>query len=1171
MSKKPALHRPSLLSLSIASAIGMVATGGYTPATQAQEGASAEEIVITGSRIVRRDFQSNSPIVTVDSDDFEAQTGLNFESYLNQLPSFNPASTPTTTQGDVQPSAINSVGIASVSLRGFGPNRSLVLVDGRRPVPINALMVTDINAIPSALIERVEVISGGASAVYGADAVGGVTNFILKDNFEGVEIDAQYGVSEVGDGEESRVSGVFGSNFDNGRGNVTIGLERYKRRSALEKERDFYTDSWSDPSVASDDLFLFGYNGYNSGFAPPNPGTLNAIMSDSPESTGVQAPGAGLVQGFRFNRDGSLFTTAGDNLAEFNGTIDNREVAVQRSIDGTQPAGSGAIAENVKWNNQQALVSAPQDRYSFFADGSYDLTDDVTVFARGTWAESKTETLLLPTNASYGWEATIPFNPETDSPIDPSLDYTNPDMVQQVLANPGQYANPNFIETGESGAQHPVPAELAAALLSRPAAGPFGTDAQGTGWIMETYPDEGFPQRQTENTNTVWQLETGLNINLPFRDWSAELYYSHGESNTYTRAQGNNSLQRWRTMVQQPDYGRGAEITGNQNGADPGFGAAEVTCTSGFYDNIFLDEPASDDCSFAVEAPLQSRTQHQQDIFELNLQGAVVDLPAGEVRAAAGFQWRENAAQYYPDLLQSTRSTEDQVIGVYPTAAMDAETSVKDYYGELLVPVLSGLPFMDYLELELGARYSDYEHTDEETTFKTLLNWTVNDRVRLRGGFNRATRAPNLGELFLNEQEVFIIGGANFGDPCGLASSAPFSAAGAEGAPDQNAAAGLAPGQTQTGANSAYMICQAQMGAGADTFYEPGSDASGQAPGFDTSWRLQEGNPDLESETADTWTFGAVVTSPFDNPWLAGITASFDWWKVDIEDAIQLYSVDYARYLCYGAATVSNMEEAQAQANSQACQNVDRSVADGGSTTVKTSYDNQATIETSGIDIAVNWSAQLQDLGFGVPGGVGVNMQATWLDYYETKQSPLDFDVVTDWKGSLGPTLTGTNAGAYDYRIFTNFSYFYDNWSVNLRWRHLPEVVTADYAQQQAVIENNAAVAGGSEGIVLGYTPSTAIEADSYNIFDLSFNWSINNTLTLRGGVNNLFDEDPSITGATAGYEPGTDLQAVCEGAVAGCVPPNDFSLASSGAGSTNSGYYDTIGRRYFLGLEARF
>jgi outer membrane receptor for ferrienterochelin and colicin len=123
--------------------------------------------VVTGSRIVRRDYTSNSPIVTIEQEQFESQMGLNFEAYLNQMPTYNPAAAPTTTQFDVQITPVNSVGIASISLRGFGPNRNLVLVDGKRPVPINSLMVTDINSIPSALIERVETITGGASAVYG--------------------------------------------------------------------------------------------------------------------------------------------------------------------------------------------------------------------------------------------------------------------------------------------------------------------------------------------------------------------------------------------------------------------------------------------------------------------------------------------------------------------------------------------------------------------------------------------------------------------------------------------------------------------------------------------------------------------------------------------------------------------------------------------------------------------------------------------------------------------------------------------------------------------------------------------------------------------------------------------------------------------------------------------
>ena len=194
---------------------------------------------------------------------FETQTGLNIESYLNQLPKFNPAATPTTRQGDVQITPVNSVGIASISLRGFGPNRSLVLVDGHRPVPINALMVTDINGIPSALIERVEIISGGASAVYGADAIGGVTNFILRDDFEGFEVDAQYGTTEAGDGEESRVSAVFGANFADGRGNVTMGVEVYDREPVLEIDRDVYTDRCADPMPPATSVSCRLLNHYN--------------------------------------------------------------------------------------------------------------------------------------------------------------------------------------------------------------------------------------------------------------------------------------------------------------------------------------------------------------------------------------------------------------------------------------------------------------------------------------------------------------------------------------------------------------------------------------------------------------------------------------------------------------------------------------------------------------------------------------------------------------------------------------------------------------------------------------------------------------------------------------------------------------------------------------------
>ena len=161
------------------------------------------EITVTGSRIRRPDMEATSPTVTVDAEQLETRSGLNIESYLNQLPNFNPATTPTTGNADVQSTAVNSVGISTISLRGFGPNRSLVLVDGHRTTPVNPLMVTDVNSIPTAMIDRVEIISGGASAVYGADAIGGVTNFILKKNFQGLQVDVQDGITQAGDGNES--------------------------------------------------------------------------------------------------------------------------------------------------------------------------------------------------------------------------------------------------------------------------------------------------------------------------------------------------------------------------------------------------------------------------------------------------------------------------------------------------------------------------------------------------------------------------------------------------------------------------------------------------------------------------------------------------------------------------------------------------------------------------------------------------------------------------------------------------------------------------------------------------------------------------------------------------------------------------------------------------------
>jgi iron complex outermembrane recepter protein len=1187
--------RPSLLSMSIAAALNAVAYGAIAPSAHAQE--NLEEILVTGSRIVRRDEVSNSPIVTIDAEQFESQNGLNLESYLNQLPNYNPAAAPTVLVGagsnsDVQITPVNSVGIASISLRGFGPNRSLVLMDGRRIVPINSLMVTDINAIPSALIERVETITGGASAVYGADAVGGVTNFILRQDFEGFDLDAQYGTTDEGGGEESRVGAVFGANFDDGRGNIAMGVEAYNREAVLEIDREAFRDRYADPNAAGTFTFLQGTTHYNCVLNCPTTAAVNGVFADRPPGTNVFSPIAANVQRqFVFNADETIFVSnSAAGLSSFRGGP-NFTFFEQDVFNASIP-GNTTVMDGLKWHNSRAIVLAPQERYSFFASGNYDLSDRVNFFARATMAESETRTVLFGTNAIFGWEGTVQYNPTTDSPLNPALNYQDSAVVAAAIANPldPAYRNPSFIGTGLPGAQHPVPVELAALLNSR-VDNPL-TPANETiaDWLPGWSPDLSLPPRSTVNTNTQWQLEAGLDFDI-VGDWTGEFYLSHGQSSTYNNAAGNLSLTRFRALVRQPDYGRNAALEGNRPNtapgfgtpASPGFGAANVSCASGFYDTFFHgDVPLSLDCFNAINAVLQTRAQNTQDIVELNFQGPLGELPAGEVRMAAGYQRRENAASFVPDILQSTSSFTDQVIGVYPTGYMDAETSVDDLYVEFLVPLLADKRGAQRLELEIGARTSDYEHTEKEETYKALLNWELNDWMRFRGGFNRATRAPNIGELFLATQEVFTVGGNNFGDPCGLRSTAPFGAGGTGPDPEltpNETQPQLAAGNTAAGAQSARLICEALMGpVAANQYYNIANAAGGAGGGF--NFVNQQGNPNLTSETADSWTFGFVMQSPFEKPWLRNATLSLDYYRVEIEDAIMLFSVDYANFRCYGQTVVGSAAEAAARAASPECQLVPRNATTGGQLTTSVSYDNQATINTAGADIGLNWMLPFSELEGSRQGGIGINVQATWLDYYRTKQSPTLFDVETEWKGSLGPNLTGTNGGAYDYRLFSTFSYFRNDWSVNLRWRYLPGVHSFQYASLQALIENNRRVTAGESGMLLSYTLSsvgmdgrdargTEIEADSYNVFDLSFNYDINETIRLRGGITNLLDEEPVEVGSMAGFAPGTNLAGVCAGQVAGCVAPTAPTLPTTG--QFNGGYYDTLGRRYFVGFDVRF
>src|SRR6186713_1837295 len=263
--------RCALLTTSVA------ALAGALPAqAQQQESSTIQEVVVTGSRIAQPGLTSTSPVTAIGSDQVKIEGVTRVEDLINNLPQAFADFGGNLSNG--------STGAATVNLRNLGSQRTLVLVNSRRLMPgdptQNGAASPDLNQIPSALIERVEVLTGGASAVYGADAVAGVVNFIMNDKFEGVRVDAQYSLyqhnndsdvadivrarnfnlpdSNVADGTTRDFTFVAGINTEDGRGNATVYLG-YRQLEAIRQDaRDFSACTLSSSDVEPS---LFGCGG----------------------------------------------------------------------------------------------------------------------------------------------------------------------------------------------------------------------------------------------------------------------------------------------------------------------------------------------------------------------------------------------------------------------------------------------------------------------------------------------------------------------------------------------------------------------------------------------------------------------------------------------------------------------------------------------------------------------------------------------------------------------------------------------------------------------------------------------------------------------------------------------------------------------------------------------
>jgi iron complex outermembrane recepter protein len=1050
-----------LVRAAVAAAVGgvMFSPGVYAADGAADEGTELEEVTVTGSRIVRRDLNAPSPIVTVSAETFEKTSTTSMEATLNKLPSFKPAGNQFVSGAQTGPTV--TPGAATLNLRGIGPNRNLVLVDGRRAQPANASLVIDINTIPQAAIQGVEVITGGASAVYGPDAIAGVTNFLLKRDFQGLDVDVQSGLTQKGDGGETKIGVLLGLNAGDGKGNVMMGLDYAKRGDVLQRDRSFYQRGWSDPANGGADFTQPAF--YVAG--PANPPSQLAVNTVLPVS------GVTPASEIYFNADGSAWVKRG--AIGYNGPLNQLGGATESGqfssrYDNIVLRNNG-VAEQF-YTNQ--FLSTPSERHSLFMRGIYDVTENTSAFLQANYSNSKVITRGNYAPAVTLWGATIPRDDIVHTGLNnPLITVATPTLAVGA-------PNPNYVAPNAT-VKRTLPAELVTLLNSRTrnigtAAAPNIVSAANEPWSLGQVLSY-FGALESTNTTNLWQMMAGVNGKLAIKDWTWESYYARGETKTEAEIP-QPSLQRYQALVSSPNFGRNANFTGPAVPLGRGY---SLNCTSGL--PVFSEFTPSADCIDSISIRGKQLTNSTQDVFEANMQGAAFDLPAGEARFAAGVAYRKNGFRFDPSY--PVEFVLDNPIGLFASNKTAGSTNVKELYGELLAPIVGGL------ELELGYRLSDFNTAGTEGTYKALFTWKAHESVTFRGGYQVATRAPNTAELFAG-QRLEVVGFPGQ-DPC---SAATFNLWGNRAQnPNRTQVqavcraivnkARIAAGQnvTLTDTTSLYdtqqfnvgvVFAGIPLGAGANGYSRQGS------PFFPLEIEVERGNPNLKPETAKTWTLGAVIREPFG---MSGLNVTVDAYQIKLTDTISRFSGFAAYYLCLNANGTSNPSF---DPNNQYCNLIGRNANTADREQTLSSFENLGDLNTRGLDLTVAWKG---DMG---PGQLSTSVAMNYLDQYEYQ--PFNDAPFNDAAGTFD------QGGQYRYSVLTNVGYDIGAFDVGLEWRHLPSIHATDTS------------------LVSGLNGTTTVTgAGAYEMFNLSAGYDLGN-IKLRAGVDNLFDKGPLVVGANA-------------------------------------------------------
>jgi len=794
-----------------------------------------EEIITTGTRIRNENVIAASPVTSIGIEEIEAKQTPNVERLFRDLP--------ITIPGDGENVNNGTSGQATLDLRGLGPERSLIMIDGKRlaPYDINGIVTTDV--IPINMLERVDVVTGGASAVYGSDAMSGAVNFILKKGFEGVELD--FGFSDTdsgkavdgGGGHTEYIAALFGVNTDDDRGNITLGASKTSRGSILLAQREF-----GQFGVASD-------TGSGLGAPPPEP---DAACSG----------GEGSFT--------TAFTSNVGSTTSIPGTLDLRSGnSFQFRDDGTL-----ASPRCGRFNfNPFNYYQTPQERWQATAVTTYAVNDNVEFYGRATWSSNESAFQIAP-SGTFGTAFTIPvmnpfFNAAARTTI---IDDLNQGAIAFVTAQNDEIAR---IQALANPTQDDL--DALAATQAALAADPTGFNSVG----IQDFNNDGVFDENDAFTSTARrrtielgprtasfktdfsQYVVGARGELPgaMEGWNYDLSYQYAQSDFTETRDGFTNLTNLALGINTVSATQCQDLNGNVT-------AAPCTPINVFGPVGSITDQQRDAGFFvAIASDLRRATQ---EIYSASIDGTFdpVSLPWADdgLSVAFGAEFGEMTASSSPDECLKLAPASCQGGAGGNRLPINGSYDSDEYFVEAILPLVQGKSGFENLSIELGYRDSDFNPQGNTESWKYGLSWEVIDGFRFRAMQQRAVRVANIGELF--RPVTTGLDNATL-DPCSVGNPNP-----------------PAPG------SDLFNLCvqtgqlPSQVGTTQDII-------SGQINVFTGT----NPNSSPSPEKADTLTIGFVWEPSFleDFP----TVLSLDYYDIDIEDYIDTPSGQEALDLCY--------------------------------------------------------------------------------------------------------------------------------------------------------------------------------------------------------------------------------------------------------------------------------